>query len=126
MTVKEKDGENDSGSNLDRNEIFRVNLDVHKATFRKLFGTIPKRPGKVETVSMQYDFSSTDCILPHPVYVWVGWICSLSPSKKTFGELKLLIQETYDYAREKCAKKKLSFLSIARLELPLRTKTFRM
>lgn len=107
LTVKGKDGENDSSSNLDRDEIFRVNLGVRKATFSKLFGAIPKRPGKGETVSMQYDFSSTDCILPHPVYAWMGWICSLNPSKKTFAELKPLIQEAYDYAKEKYAKKKL-------------------
>lgn len=107
LTIKEKDGENDASSNLDRADVFRVNLGVRKETFSKHFGVTPKRPGKGKTVDMQYDFTSLDCILPHPVYAWMGWICSLSPSTKTFEALKPLIQESYNFAKEKYAKKKL-------------------
>lgn len=56
---------------------------------------------------MQYDFTIIDKIIPHPVYAWMGWICSLNPSEKTFNELKLYIQEAYEYAKEKYAKRKL-------------------
>lgn len=45
LTVKEKDGDNDKSSNLNRPGIFRVNLGVRKGTFLKLFGAVPKRPG---------------------------------------------------------------------------------
>lgn len=45
LTVKEKDGDNDKGSKLDRPGVYRVNLGVCKDTFVKLFGAVPKRPG---------------------------------------------------------------------------------
>lgn len=106
LTVKEKDGENDKSSNLNRENIYRVNWGVYKDTFRKMFGTIPKRPNKGGIVNMDYDFSSTNEILPHPVYAWMGWICVLNPSERTFEELKPLIQEAYKYAKEKYSKKR--------------------
>ena len=46
LTVKEKDGDNDKGSRLDRPGVYRVNLGVRKDTFVKLFGAVPKRPGQ--------------------------------------------------------------------------------
>ena len=106
LTIKEKDGKNDSGSNLDRAGIFRVNIGVRKTTFIKLFGTLPARAAAGELVDMPYDFGSMDTILPHPVYAWMGWISIINPSKHTFEELKVFIQESYDYAKEKYSKRK--------------------
>lgn len=54
---------------------------------------------------MPYDFSQLDRLLPHPVYAWMGWVCTLNPSCQTFEELKPLIEESYEYAREKYAKR---------------------
>ncbi|MEY8338597.1 DUF6194 family protein [Lachnospiraceae bacterium 62-35] len=71
-----------------------------------MFGFIPKRPGAGEVVDMDHDFSSVDRILPHPVYAWMGWIYVLNPSEKTFEEIKPYIQEAYEYAKEKFAKRK--------------------
>ncbi len=107
LTVKEKDGENDNSSDLNRKDIYRVNLGVRKSTFKMMFGIIPKRPCKGGIVDMNYDFKVTDQILPHPVYAWMGWICSLNPTEKTFSELKPYIQEAYEYAKEKYSKKKI-------------------
>lgn len=106
LTVKEKDGENDQGSKLNRENIYRVNLGVRKATFQEMFGAVPKRPRKGGIVDMGYDFAAINQILPHPVYAWMGWICSLNPSQKTFEALKPYIQEAYEYAKEKYAKRK--------------------
>ncbi|MDE5777273.1 MAG: hypothetical protein K2I10_02000 [Lachnospiraceae bacterium] len=105
LTVKEKDGENDKSSKLDREGVYRVNLGVRKNTFEELFGAIPKRPAKGCIVDMMYDFSTTNQIIPHPIYAWMGWICALSLSEKTFEELKPYIQEAYEYAKEKYEKK---------------------
>lgn len=107
LTVKEKDGDNDKSSNLNRDGIYRVNLGVYKETFTKMFGMIPKRPAKGCIVDMDYDFTLTDRILPHPVYAWMGWICMLNPSESTFEKLKPLIQESYEYAKEKYEKRRL-------------------
>lgn len=106
LTLKERDGENDKSSNLDRENIYRVNLGVRKNTFIKMFGSIPKRPSKGAIVDMEYDFSVTNQTLPHPIYAWMGWICSLNPTEKTFEELKSLIKEAHGYAKEKHSKRK--------------------
>lgn len=106
LTVKEKDGENDKASGLDREGVFRVNLGVRKNTFLKMFGTVPKRPPKGGAVDMPCDFTETDKILPHPIYAWMSWICALNPSEETFEKLKPLIREAYEYAKEKFAKRK--------------------
>lgn len=105
LTVKEKDGENDRASQLDRSGVYRVNLGIRKSTFLKMFGSIPKRPGKGCAVDMDCDFSELHKILPHPVYAWMGWICALNPSESCFEELKPLIQEAYDCAKEKYSKR---------------------
>ncbi|MCI8404339.1 MAG: hypothetical protein HFE49_05500 [Clostridia bacterium] len=107
LTVKEKDGENDKSSNLNRDNVYRVNLGLRKETFKRMFGEIPKRPDKGGIVNMKYDFTEINKIMPHPVYAWIAWICCLNPSELTFEELKPYIQEAYEYAKEKYAKKKL-------------------
>ncbi len=106
LTIKEKDGENDKASSLDREGIFRVNIGIRKNTFLNLFESVPKRPEKGGIVKMDYDFTITNKILPHPVYAWMSWICVLNPTKQTFEKLKPLIQEAYEYAKEKFSKRK--------------------
>lgn len=106
LTVKEKDGDNDKGSNLDRASVYRVNLGVRKNTFTEMFGSVPTRPPKGGVVDMPYDFTEIDKIIPHPVYAWMSWICVLNPSEETFEKLKPLIKEAYEYAKEKYEKRK--------------------
>lgn len=107
LTIKEKDGDNDKGSALNRDGIYRVNLGIRKQTFLNMFTAVPKRPAKGCVVDMDYDFTQTDKIIPHPVYAWMSWICVLNPSCDTFEALKPLIDEAYEYAKEKYKKKKL-------------------
>ena len=106
LSVKEKDGDNDKGSDLDRDNVYRVNLGVRKKTFTELFGAIPKRPEAGGIVEMEYDFTALDKILPHPVYAWTAWICALNPQEQTFEELKPYIREAYEYAKEKFRKRR--------------------
>lgn len=105
LTVKEKDGDNDKGSHLDREGVYRVNLGLRKTTFEKLFGVVPKRPGKGGIVNMDFDFTKTGKLMPHPIYAWMGWACMLNPNKEEFEALKPFIQESYEYAVEKFNKK---------------------
>ena len=72
--------------------------------------TVKEKDGdndKGGVVDMPFDFSAVDQILPHPVYAWMGWVCALNPSEQAFQALKPLIQEGYEYAKEKYRKKKL-------------------
>ena len=106
LTVKERDGGNDKSSRLDREGIYRVNLGLRRSTFSQLFGSLPKRPAKGGVIDMEYDFSAVNTLLPHPVYGWMGWICALNPDENRFEELKPLVWEAYEYAKEKYAGRK--------------------
>ncbi len=106
LTVKEKDGDNDKGSDLDREDVYRVNMGIRKKTFTELFGAVPKRPSAGGIVDMNYDFTALDKMLPHPVYSWMAWMCVLNPSEQTFEKLKPFIKEAYEYAKEKFKKRK--------------------
>lgn len=101
LTVKEKDGGNDRASRLDRPGVWRVNLGLRKETYRALFGPQPKRPPKGGVVETGHDFTAPDRLMPHPVYGWMSWACVLNPSAETFEQLKPLLQESYEYAKEK-------------------------
>ena len=106
LTVKEKDGANDAASRLDRPGVYRVNLGLRKGTYARLFGALPARPPKGGVASVDADFSAPDRLIPHPVYAWMGWAAVLNPSPETFEAMKPLIQESYEYAREKFAKRR--------------------
>lgn len=105
LTVKEKDGENDRGSMLDREDIFRVNVGLRKETFIRHFGSVPKRPAAGQIVDLDFDFAALDVVMPHPIYAWMGWVCVLNPSQKTFLEFETMILESYEYAKEKFSKR---------------------
>ena len=100
MTIKEKDGENDKASNLDRVNIFRLNFGLPSSVFVEMFGAKPKRPSKGECIDGSWDFTELDKIMPHPVYGWMGWVCVLNPSELTFKTCLLLIQEAYKKAQK--------------------------
>lgn len=106
LTIKEKDGENDKSSNVNRDNVFRVNVGIRKETFKELFSYIPSRPPAGGIIDMNLDFTQLDTIMPHPVYGWMAWICVLNPSSDTFEKLKPLIQESYSFAQEKFKKRK--------------------
>ena len=106
LTIKQKDGENDVSSRLNRENTYRLNLGVSKNTFINLFGEIPKRASAGNIVNMNYDFSEYDKIMPHPIYAWMKWICVLNPSKETFDNLKKYVYESYEISKEKFYKRK--------------------
>lgn len=105
-TLKEQDGDNDSASNLNREEVFRLSLGVGKAAYADLFDTPPQRPAKGETVDIEQDFSELDNLMPHPTYAWMGWIAINSPSSDSFTQIVEHIQTSYDRALLNYAKNK--------------------
>lgn len=46
LPVKEKDGNHDRSSKLNRDGVYRVNLGIRKRTFSKMFGPLPACPDK--------------------------------------------------------------------------------
>lgn len=100
LTFKEKDGANDSASNLNTADKYRLNLKISKKTFIKLFKLVPKRPAAGEIIEGEYDFTELDKLMPHPIYGWMTWVCVLNPTLKTIElmEAEGLFEEAYQAA----------------------------
>jgi hypothetical protein len=92
-TIVTKDyGDFDNASQLNRPNVFRLNIGVSKDTFRALFGP---PPGAESETSTTYDFAALDRLLPHPVYAAQSWACVLNPSRDTFDAVKPLPADAY-------------------------------
>ena len=82
----------DEASNLNRPEVFRLNIGVNRDTFRALFG----HPASEDsTRNADYDFAALDRLMPHPAYAPQAWVCVLNPSPDTFEAVKPLLAEAY-------------------------------
>ena len=97
-TIKDKDGENDKASRLDREGVYRLNLSLPRPDYFHRFGPLPERPGKGGTIHGEWDFTALDRLTPHPVYGWMGWVSVLNPSRKTFEIVKPLLALSYEKA----------------------------
>ena len=97
-TVKDHDGAHDTASHLDRPGVFRIALGLPHGRYEQLFGPRPARPPKGGVVATGHDFTSTNVLMPHPVYAWMGWVQVLSPSEDTFAEMQPLFTASYDAA----------------------------
>ncbi len=104
-TIKQKDGENDKGSGIDREGVWRLNMGISRASFADLFGRPPARPGKGAIIEGPWDFTQLDQITPHPVYGWMSWIAVLSPSEVTWRTCIPLLHDAYERARTLYAKR---------------------
>lgn len=104
-TLKEKNGENDKASDLDRESIFRLSIGISKTTYEKYFGTRPKRPAKGGIIDTKHDFAALNELMPHPIYGWMSWVQVLSPSESKFESILPLITEAHSNAVIKYSKK---------------------
>lgn len=104
-TLKDKDGNNDRASRLDRPGVFRLNIGIGKSSYRTLFGTSPARPAAGGIVDTGHDFSALNTLMPHPVYAWMSWVCVLSPSADAFELVKPLLAEAHALAALKFARR---------------------
>jgi hypothetical protein len=94
-TLKNKDGDNDKASNLDRDSVFRLNFDISKITFEKVLGERPTRPSAGGVVNTGHDFTRLNTLLAHPVYAWMAWVCVLNPETDMLRDLAPLLNESY-------------------------------
>ncbi|QOP45659.1 DUF6194 family protein [Sulfurimonas paralvinellae] len=104
-TIKEKDGDNDKASYLDRDNVFRFSIGISKQSFQNLFNNKFKRPAKGDIIESSFNFKELDLITPHPIYGWMNWICILNPTKESFDDIKDFLDESYGLAVEKFDKK---------------------
>ena len=97
----------DQFSNLNRPPVFRLNIGIGKQTFRSLFGqpSLPSdRDRAVESSENtgDYDFTTLDQLMPHPVYGRMFWVSVLNPGNETFEtQVRPLLAEAYELAVSK-------------------------
>jgi hypothetical protein len=92
-TIVTKDYDDfDEASNLNRPEVFRLNIGVGREAFGALFG----HPPSEDTItSTDYEFAALDRLMPHPAYARQSWVCVLNPSPETFEAVKPLLEAAY-------------------------------
>lgn len=90
-TIKQKDGEHDRASRLDRPGVYRLNFSLPKPDYLERFGPLPDRPSKGGVICGEWDFTVLDRLTPHPVYGWMGWVSVLSPTPETFEHCRPLL-----------------------------------
>lgn len=104
-TIKEKNGDNDKASNLDREGVYRLSIGISKESYASLFGKKPKRPSKGGIIDTGHDFTQSNILMPHPIYGWMSWVQILNPSESKFSEILSLIREAHQNAVGKFNKK---------------------
>jgi hypothetical protein len=90
----------DQFSNLNRPEVFRLNIGIGKQTFRSRFGSSGSdSAASSDEHAGDYDFTALDQVMPHPVYGRMYRVCVLDPGDETFTtEVQPLLAEAYDLA----------------------------
>lgn len=78
----------DEDSHLYRPGTFRLNIDLGRDEFRRLFGY---PPAELAAHRDGIDFTRPDEILPHPAYGRQAWACVLNPGPATLAEVDRLL-----------------------------------
>lgn len=79
------DDDFDDASDLGRHGVFRLNIGVTGATFRRLVGDLDDP-----------DSTALDTLIPHPVYAPQHWVSILNPSAASFEAIvKPLLDEAH-------------------------------
>lgn len=104
-TIKDKDGANDKGSDLDREGVYRFNFGLSKASYRRCLGEQPARPAAGAVVATGHDFTRLNVLLPHPVYGWMSWVCVLNPNPELIASLLPMLDEAYELVVKKFEKR---------------------
>ncbi|MEV1319114.1 DUF6194 family protein [Micromonospora arborensis] len=78
----------DEASQLDRPGVFRLNLDLGRAEFERLFGFPPKA---FEDHRHTFDFARLDTLVPHPGYALYGFGSIVMPGPQMLPEVDRLL-----------------------------------
>ena len=79
----------DSRSRLDRPGFHRLNIELGRAEFRRVFGYGPEEFGAHQD---SIDFSQPDRLVPHPAYAVQGWASIVNPGPATAAEVARLLE----------------------------------
>lgn len=97
-TIVTKDYPGDTGSGLDAEGRWRVNIHVGRRRFEELIGVPPRElaPGR--------DFAAADVVLPHPVYGHLGWVSVVNPAERTMPIVLGLLRDAHERATVRWAR----------------------
>ncbi len=95
-TIVTKDyGGFDEASNLNREGVFRLNVNVGRDRFKELIGYPPAEHAGHQ---VEFDYAALDTVLPHPVYGQQAWVSILNPGQQTCDQARALLTEARDRA----------------------------
>lgn len=89
-TVVTKNYPDDETSDLDRPDVFRVNIAAGRDAARREVGGAPAA-----------DPRELDRVLVHPVYGSLGWLAVLNPGPRTTETTRVLLRQAYEAARRR-------------------------
>lgn len=92
-TIVTKNYPGDESSDLNRPNMFRVNIAAGKEAFTHWTGHTPRESSTPD------DPSAVDTLLPHPVYASAAWLAVINPGPRTDEPTRTLLQTAYELAR---------------------------
>jgi hypothetical protein len=91
VSLSDSDNEYDSVSNLNRDDVFRLNIGVSRDTFKALVGDATE----------PIDYAALNVFLPHPEYAKQNFVCILNPSGANAERAKELMLEAHAIATKR-------------------------
>jgi hypothetical protein len=88
----------DEASQLDRPGVFRLNLDLGRAAFERLFGFPPK---DFEAHRDEFDYARLDSFMPHPGYALYGFGSIVMPGPHLLPEIDRLLAIAHGRAADR-------------------------
>lgn len=85
----------DEASHLNRDGVFRVNVNVGKSRFQDLVGYPPSQHGDRRDAP---DYAALDFVVPHPAYGQQAWVSVVNPGERTADLVRTLLVEARDRA----------------------------
>jgi hypothetical protein len=82
----------DEFSNLDREGVYRLNVNAGRDRFAELFGC---PPAEHADHTADIDYAAIDTLLPHPTYARQAWVSILNSGPHTSDQARTLITEAH-------------------------------
>jgi Family of unknown function (DUF6194) len=97
IVTKDYDGF-DTASDLNRPDVFRLNIAVGRTRFEELIGYPPAAHAER---SAGLDYTVVDRLIPHPVYAPQAWVAILNPGETTAEPARSLLTEAHRRAAQR-------------------------
>jgi len=97
-TIVTKDYPDDTGSQLNAEDRWRVNIHVGRPRFQELIGEDPR-------TFRWSDYATADVVMPHPVYGALGWISVVNPGPKAMPTVLDLLRAAHEDARARAERR---------------------